>query len=183
MPHVLLSGRRRRSAALLVVLLCLFSTGSFSQNVTESALKAAFIYNFAKFTVWPQTVLPRAAPFMMCVLGNPAVSDALEHAVKGRQVGDRGVTVAQVTADGPLTSCQILYVTGVNTSQATNILTSLRQASVLTISDFDEFVRLGGMTQFFVEGGNMRFCINLESARLPHIQFSSKLLALAKCPQ
>jgi hypothetical protein len=183
MPQIPSSGRRRRSAALLAVLLCLFSTSSLSQNVTESALKAAFIYNFAKFTVWPQAVLPGATPFMMCVLGDPGVSDALERAVKGRQLGSRIVTVVRVTADGPLTSCQILYVTGVNTSQATNILTSLRQASVLTISDFDEFVRLGGMTQFFVEGGNMRFCINLESAKLPHIQFSSKLLALAKCPQ
>jgi hypothetical protein len=182
MPHIPLSSRWR-SVAVLAALLWLSAPGAVAQNVTESALKAAFIYNFAKFAVWPPAVPPAATPFMMCVLGDPAVGDALERAVKGRQLRDRGLAVSRVTADSPLTLCQILYVTGVNTSQTTEILTSLRHASVLTISDFDEFVRLGGMTQFFVEGGNMRFCINLESARLPRIHFSSKLLALAKCPQ
>jgi hypothetical protein len=182
MARVPLSSRRRRCGALLAAFLCLSAPGVVTQNVTESALKAAFIYNFAKFTVWPQAV-PGTTPFMMCVLGDPAVGDALGRAVKGRQLGDHDVTVSQVTADSPLTACQILYVTGVSASQATQIVTLLRHASVLTISDVSEFVRIGGMTELFVEGGNMRFCINVESARVPRIRFSSKLLALARCPQ
>jgi hypothetical protein len=151
--------------------------------VTEAALKAAFIYNFAKFTEWPQVAMPAATQFVMCVLGDPAVGDALERAVKDRNHDGHGIQVQLVEADGPLTSCHILYLSGVTASQATQIITSLRGASVLTISDFGGFVRLGGVTQFFVEDGTMRFCINVASATGPRLQFSSKLLALARCPR
>jgi hypothetical protein len=182
MPRIRFFRRCCRCGGVLAVVLGL-ATSAGAQNVTEAALKAAFIYNFAKFTEWPQAVLPAATPFLMCVLGDPAVGEALERAVKGRAVSGHGIAVSRETTDGPLTSCHILYVTGVSAVQATRILASLRAASVLTISDFNEFVRLGGMTQFFVEEGNMRFCINVDSARRPGLQFSSKLLALARCPQ
>jgi YfiR/HmsC-like len=183
MPRIRFSSRRRRSEAILVALLCLFAPTPAAQNVTEAALKAAFIYNFAKFTEWPRAVLPGTTPFVMCVLGDAAVSDALERSARGRELGGHVIAVSRVTAGSPLTSCHILYVTGVSASQATQILTSLHAASVLTISDSGEFVGLGGMTQFFVEGGSMRFCINADSARIPRLQFSSKLLALARCPR
>ena len=51
-----------------------------AQDVTEPALKAAFIYNFAKFTEWPAA--PAQEPFVLCVLGDAAVGDALVQAVK-----------------------------------------------------------------------------------------------------
>ena len=150
--------------------------------MTEPALKAAFIYNFAKFTDWPQKVLPATAAFVMCVLGDPAVSDALTRTVSGRELVGHRISVSQVSAADPLTSCHILYLGGVSGADATRIVTPLRDVPVLTISDADGFARRGGMTEFFVEDGKMRFCINIESARRPRLQLSSKLLALARCP-
>ena len=43
--------RRHAGAAFTVFVLC--GVNARMQNVTESSLKAAFVYNFALFTEWP----------------------------------------------------------------------------------------------------------------------------------
>jgi hypothetical protein len=172
-------GYRRRfaGAAFGAFLLCV-STGR-AQDVTESSLKAAFIYTFAKFTEWPEDILPPTATFSACVLGDSQIRDALERTVKGRQYEGRGISVSQVQLDGKLRSCHLLYVSGVNPAQVTAVVVAVRGAPVLTISDIDDFAQLGGIAQMFVENGKMHFDLNLGVAKGSRLQLSSKLLALA----
>ena len=51
---------------------------------------------------------------------------------------------------------------------------------MLTISDVEGFTELGGIAQFFFEHGQLRFSVQLESAKRARLQISSRLLALAK---
>jgi hypothetical protein len=169
---------RRRAAAIFAALL-LCTLAARAQDVSEPSLKAAFIYNFAKFTEWPADALPGTAPFNACVLGDDAIGDALERSVNGRRLSGRGIGVSRVTRDGPLRSCHLLYLSGVTAAQAAAILKDVRGAPVLTISEADDFARLGGIAHMFVENGRMRFNINLEQAKHSHLQLSSKLLVLA----
>jgi hypothetical protein len=81
----------------MVVCLLLMRGLAFAQDVTEPALKAAFIYNFAKSTEWPTDVVPAAEPFVMCVLGDAALADALARVVDTRVLAGHSTTVSQVT--------------------------------------------------------------------------------------
>jgi hypothetical protein len=171
-------GRRLAGAIFAAFLLCV-STGR-AQDVTEPSLKAAFTYNFAKFTEWPQDILPATATFTACVLGDGPILDALERTVKDRQLSGRGISVSQVhIEDGKLRSCHLLYVSGVTPAKVAAIAAALHGAPVLTVSDIDDFCELGGIAQMFVENGKMRFDLNLEVAKHSRLQLSSKLLALA----
>ena len=60
-----------------------------------------------------------------------------------------------------------------------SIVSSLRESPVLTVSDAEEFTKRGGIIQFFVESGKMRFRINARSAKRARLLLSSRLLALA----
>jgi hypothetical protein len=162
-----------------VAAFALFASTAIGQDVTEPSLKAAFIYNFAKFTEWPLDVLPSAAPFVACVLGDDPVGNTLERSIKGRVLSGRSITVSNVSSDGPLRSCHLLYISGVTTTQASQILASVHGMPVLTISDVDDFARLGGIAHVFVENGKMRFDLNFGVAKLSRLQLSSKMLALA----
>ena len=164
--------------ATLAVLL-LMQVPMAAQEVTEPALKAAFIYNFAKFTEWPD-VVPSAEPFLMCVFGDAAVGDALGRAVKARVLAGRAIAVSQVAPDSALGACNILYVSGVTAGRAAQLVAGLRDASVLTISDIDGFTGLGGIAQFFFARGQLRFNVQLESAKRARLKISSRLLALAQ---
>jgi hypothetical protein len=151
---------------------------TFAQDVTEPSLKAAFIYNLARYTEWPGAS-PASGPFVICVLGDPAVGDALGRAVKGREVGGRSITVSLVTA-GSMRRCHMLYLSGVSASQAALVLADLQDAPVLTISDIGGFTEAGGIVNFFFEGGQLRFRIKLQTLKRTHLQISSRVLGLAK---
>jgi hypothetical protein len=163
-------------AILLALLLRGIAT---AQDVTEPALKAAFIYNFARFTTWPAD-LPSADSFVICVLGDAAVSDALTRTVAGRQLMDRPIAVTSVAATAPKRGCRILYVSGVPAREAAALAGELRDAPVLTISNIEGFASTGGMTQFYFENGQLRFRIHHESAKRAGLQISSRLLVMAR---
>jgi hypothetical protein len=151
----------------------------FAQDVTEPALKAAFIYSFAKFTEWPADAVPTTKPLLMCVLGDDAVGEALERAVVARTIGGHSLAVSYV-ATLPQRECQILYVSGVTPSHAAQLVASVRDMPVLTISDREGFIALGGIAQFYFEQGRLRFTIKVQSAKRARLEVSSQLLALAR---
>jgi hypothetical protein len=76
--------------------------------------------------------------------------------------------------------CHVLYVSGVTPVRAAQLVAGLHDASVLTISDLDGFTELGGIAQFFFEHGQLRFTVQLESAKRARLEISSKLLTLAR---
>ena len=164
--------------AAAIALILLVPSAAFSQDVTEPALKAAFIYNFVKFTEWPEP-LPAADPFVICVLNDSPVADALGRIVKGREFAGRRMTVL-LGASGPKEHCRVLYVSGVTKSQGAPLLSGLRNSPVLTISDLEWFNDAGGMAQFFYEHGRLRFSIGLEAVRRSRLLMSSKVLVLSK---
>src|ERR1700683_2958820 len=124
--------RRVGAAAIAALLLC--ASAGHAQNVTESSLKAAFIYSFAKFTEWPADVLPATATFSACVLGDSHIREALDRAVKDRLLSGRVISVSEVQLGGSLRSCPLLYVSGVTPAQAATMVAALKDAPALTIS-------------------------------------------------
>lgn len=175
MQHV---ATRPAHICIALIAILLFGTLACGQDVTEPSLKAAFIYNMAKFTEWPDEAL-YAKHFVMCVIGDDAIADALDHAVKGRSLGGNSISVSHPTTLGQEHVCHLLYLSGMSAEQAAHIVKGLRGAPVLTISDIDGFTTFGGMAQFFFEHGQLRFSIGLESARSARLQLSAKILSLA----
>jgi len=164
-------------ASLAMALLC--RSVALAQDVTEPALKAAFIYNFARFTTWPADV-PAGDAFTICVLNDGAVADALQRAVVGKSLTERPITVSVVASGASKRACRVLYLAGLPAAEAATVVADLHEAPVLTISSMDGFASAGGMTQFFFEHGQLRFRIHLESAKRAGLQISSRLLIMAR---
>jgi hypothetical protein len=154
--------------------------GPVAQGTPESALKAAFLYNFVKFAAWPTVAAAPDSALKLCVLGDEAVEVALEQTVKDRQVDGHALTVASMKVEGALGSCHLLYVTGLDRRSSLQLIERVKAAPVFTVSDLDAFAALGGVGQLFVENGKMRFALNPASAQRAGIHLSSKLLALAR---
>jgi hypothetical protein len=151
----------------------------YAQDVTEVSLKGAFIFNFARFTEWPSETLPTTAAVSACVVGDRGVGEALKRSVSGQKLNGRAIVVSILEPDVPLPSCHFLYVSGVARARMAEIVYGVHEAPVLTVSDDDTFIKVGGMIQVFIESGKMRFRINPKSAKRAKLQLSSRLLALA----
>jgi hypothetical protein len=150
-----------------------------AQAVTQPELRAAFLYNFAKFTEWPGDPVP-TSPLTLCVIDDSAVEDALGNLVGAGTINGRPATVSRDPGGAALRACHVLYLGEGTGGRTAAILDSLQGASVLTVSTGDGFIRSGGMVGLFVEDGRMRFAINPDAAQRAGVRLSSWLLQLAK---
>jgi hypothetical protein len=171
--------RRPLIARVAIAISLLMPTITVAQDVTAPALKAAFIYNFVRFTEWPGP-LPVSDPFVICVLGNAEVGDALTRVVKGRDVAGQRMIVSIAPTSVPKEACRVLFVSGASASEVVRAVAGLQDSPVLTISDVVGFTEAGGMAQFFFESGQLRFHIKLEAVKRSRLQMSSRLLVLAE---
>lgn len=165
-------------AALLSVL-AVAATDAAPQGVSEPALKAAFLLNFAKFTDWPAGARTATAPLVLCSADHE-VSPALEQLAAGQVVDQRPLRAAHVSLDGPVRECALLYVGRVDDGTAVALARALGGAGVLTVGDEQAFAAAGGMIGLFVEDGRMRFAINVNAVERGRMRLSAKLLTLAR---
>jgi hypothetical protein len=149
-------------------------------TVTLAAAKAAFIYNFSKFVVWPGDVLAPSQPLALCVLGDNAVADALGRTAGTRTDDPHVLSVQIVRTSAALRSCHMLYVTGLDVKRSVELIEGLKGAAVFTISDSDRFAETGGVARLIFEDHHMRFAINVASAHRARLNLSSRLLSLAQ---
>ena len=63
-----------------------------SQPVSSVSVKAALLYNFAKFAEWP--ALPDGAGIVACIIGADGTAAAFTDAVRGQSIGRRRIEVS-----------------------------------------------------------------------------------------
>lgn len=144
----------------------------------ESLLKAAYIYNFAKFTRWPESALGApGTPLSLCIAGSDELVDVLwklsTKMIKGRPV------ILQ-TVDGMPTSgnCHMLYVASSEHKTHLDIIHTVRNQPILTISELPRFSNAGGMIELYRKNERLRFFINADAARAAGLEISPSLLKL-----
>jgi hypothetical protein len=148
---------------------------------SEYQLKAAFLYNFAKFVSWPPEAFPEpSSPFVIGVIGDNPFGEDLEHTVKDKVLNGHPFAVREVKALSEVKNCHILFISASERKRLPEILEAARGANVLTVSELERFLQSGGMIHFIMEGNKVRFEINDEPARNSGLKISSKLLSLAR---
>ena len=148
---------------------------------SEYELKAAFLFNFAKFVDWPPNAFAGPeSPFLVCVLGADPFGIALDNALRGKIIAEHPASVARVKRVADISSCQILFVAASESHLLPEVLAKLRGQCVLVIGETNDFASSGGAIQFTLEDNRIRFFINPDAADRAGLKISSKLLALAK---
>lgn len=174
---------RVRLLSLTVVLLLLFATPprSGAQTASESQIKAAYLYNFAKFVEWPARNFPSAAaPIRLCVLNDHSFEAELSQVVKGKSIAGRPVSVVPVQNGEQSRGCQVLFMSSSQARQTRHVMAVLRDTSVLTVGETNGFVEEGGIINFVVQDNRVQFQVNRKAANQAGLRISSRLLSLAK---
>lgn len=149
-----------------------------SARAPEYEVKAAFLYNFAKFVEWPS---PSSAPsFRICVLGRDPFGLALSNIVQSKSISGRPIVSVQLQSPAEVRLCHILFISRSDPEILKQVLERTHGLPVLTVGESADFLRLGGMINFVLEQDRVRFEISLESAERHHLKLSSKLLAVAR---
>jgi len=147
----------------------------------EYQVKAAFLYNFAKFVEWPPgTFSSPSDPIGICIAGVNPFGSTLDTMVQGKKMGERVFAVRRIPDTQQAKECQILFIGGTEWKRLRSLLDALKGAAILTVGETDDFTAAGGMIAFQLAGPRVRIQIDLETAEHSRLKISSKLLSLAQ---
>jgi hypothetical protein len=159
----------------VLALVLLTSSVLHAQTVPlEYRVKAAYLFNFAKFIEWP--VEP--GPLTICVAGRNVFGDVLSDTVKGEAIDGRPLVVRVLLEPEP--GCHITFVP--RGAAAPAYLRAARSFPELTVGEAPDFIAQGGIINFVIESGSVRFEIDTAAAERSGLRISSRLLRLARGP-
>ena len=176
---------RRRPGLRLHAVLCVLGVGlavrAQPAPPTEYEIKAAFLYNFAKFVEWPADAFADSlAPFAIGIVGADPFGPVIDRTLDGKRVHGRRLAVRRYTNAPPVAGCHLLFFGETDSTLLYRSLQSVAGSTVLTVGEADRFLDWGGTIRFVLESNKVRFEIDVARAEAARLRISSKLLRVAR---
>lgn len=174
----------RAAFALAALLLCggLFGplpsqAASPQLSADEYGLKAAFLYNLAKFIDWPAAKFTEEdCPLVIGVIGQEAL-ERFSAVVRDKMIDKHKVTVRLLAGEEEIKTCHILFITRSQKQRVAEMVEAASKAAVLTVGETDKFLEAGGMIRFYLESDNLRLEINDPAIRSAGLSIKANALS------
>ena len=163
-----------------------------SSKYDQYQVKAVFLYNFIKFTDWPEEKITQNSDSVKIgVIGKSPFGDHLE-LIAGKQAKGKKIAIKlfkslkkwdkSETKDNfnALKRCHLLFICSSEKENLKEISNSIKNYYVLTVSDIDGFLETGGVIKFSVVDEKVYFEVNIIAAKQAELKLRSKFLRLAK---
>jgi len=145
-------------------------------EVSEYALKAAFIYNFAKFVDWPKSA---DGLLHLCVAAEETFEGEFDK-LSQKVAGGLPLQVDHPKAPEMGAQCKIIFIADSEADSLPRWVQFSREKGALTVSDAPGFLDRGVMIEMQMEDERVSFDVNMTAARAARLEISSRLLRLAK---
>lgn len=162
-----------RIAFLTMLFVCPFL---FASNISEDEIKAAFIFNFARFVEWPE--LKNAEELVVGYLGTRPLGGNLE-LLKGRKINDRKINVKPFV-EAEASQFDLVFISAVELGKKPEAIDLFHERPILTVSDAPDFIHSGGIIGLIIVNKKVCFEINQTAALADGLKISSQLLSLAR---
>ncbi|MFT7676188.1 MAG: hypothetical protein ACI8QC_000156 [Planctomycetota bacterium] len=147
----------------------------------EYQLKAAFLYNFAKYTVWPSSAFPKKdTPIRFTVVGKGPFGKSLEAAFDKKKISGRQILVERVLKPGDFKSAHVLFLGEMDEKELALLLKRIAKDPVLVVADKAGIAGHGSSVGFYLEKGKVRFEVSPKAIEAAKLKLSSQLLKLAR---
>jgi len=159
--------------------LCVAS--STGRKASEDRVKAAFIYNFARYVTWPD---PDGGPdddaLTVGILGDDSFAAALDKAAAGKVVKGQRIVVSRLRSLDDVAGCQMLFLAASKSHCLEDVLAKASDSHVLVVGDAKGLAQRGAAINFFVQRKRVRFEINRKAAKRAGLKISARLLRVAR---
>jgi hypothetical protein len=150
-----------------------------AQPSLEYNVKAALLLNFARFIDWPDAAFATPkAPVHVCVFGGNPFGDALSRTLQGETAHNRPLAARQVKSQADIAGCHLLFVPSGTESRAGAVVQQENSFAV-TVGESPRFEAMGGAVNLILQGGRVRFNVNLQPVESRGIRISARMLQLA----
>lgn len=162
-----------------ITLLCTNAFANGAANSTEYKLKAAYLYQFTKFTQWPgRLFIDKETPIQICILGKNPFGKSLD-SFSGKVSQGRNLSIKYLSSPHNIVNCHVIFISKSEDKNLPQILQQIKKAPVLSVSDIDNFAQRGGIIGFVAKQRKLGLEINIDASRSSGAKISSKLLEVA----
>ena len=179
----------RRAAILIAMILTLLTPRPEARaqkgaETSEDVVKAGLLYQFAVYVTWPASAWANAdSPLTFCVLGDDSFAQTLNDVVSPKKIGTRKLAVRKVkwSRDAKdFKECSLFFISSSDANHGDEVIQMLKGAPVLTVAEFPDFTKHGGIMNVFLEDSKFRFEVNADAAKQSDLAISSQILSRAK---
>jgi len=151
-----------------------------AQTAKEYQVKAVFLFNFTQFVEWPAAAFSSPnAPFVIGILGDDPFGNYIDDAVSNEKINGHPLMVKRYHDVTEIKNCHILFINSPDPEKVRENLLAINRYT-LTVSDADNFMRVGGIIRFITVNNKIRLQVNPDAARAAEVIISSKLLRVSE---
>ena len=166
--------------SILIIIVLGFTTSLFADtnSVKEADLKAAYIYNFARYTNWANKAA-KSGQFIICVHKESDLYMSLKKLENKKIKGMRIKVLILDEGKDSLVPCHIVVLPKLNDRRLRSLVKKAVKSHVLSISDTNGYAQKGVTINLKKVSNKMTFEVNLDQVKRTKLKMSSNLLKLA----
>jgi hypothetical protein len=150
-----------------------------SDRFDEYSVKAAYLYNFAKFVVWPDSSFSSVeSPLTICVVGFDPFKENLDY-LENKSVRGRQIAIKRLDKVDGISDCHTVFVSREEREAIRSVIDAVKNKPILTVGETSDFCPSGGIVNLYNENNRVRFEIDVTAAEQAGLTISSELLKLA----
>src|SRR4051812_25930994 len=170
------------AALLLVTVGVAADAPAPSRFVGTPAIYAAFTLNLTRFISWPEGAFAsKTAPIVIGTFPRDPINEALDQAAKGEMVEGHAIRTMRIQSLDDLTKCHVVFLSKNNATRSA-VMARLAHKPILTISDAEGFLELGGHVRFVSQPPHTKLRVSVENLKASGLESRSQLLRLAATP-
>jgi hypothetical protein len=151
------------------------------RRADEDQVKAAYLYNFAKFVEWPAARFAQPSdPVIICSIGDEHLAEVLQQTAYSKQAQGRSIEVRLVENLDAFRPCHILLIAFRDRARIEPALRGAQAANILTVGQSPDFIRMGGIINLVRNENSVELEINPKAAEATGLKISSRLLAVSR---
>lgn len=179
--------RPSRGAALVLfgwaALVAILMTATAAQPaVTPQDVHAAFTVNLTRFISWPASAFSSpTAPLVIGTFPRDPINEELDAAIRGETHQGRPIQTLRIRSLDDVMKCHVVFMSR-NVVRQPVVLERCARRPILTISNAEGFLELGGHVRFDSGPSRTKLHISVANLRASGLEARSQLLRLAAAP-
>ncbi|CAK0766063.1 putative YfiR family protein [Gammaproteobacteria bacterium] len=145
--------------------------------IDEATVKSAYLYNFAKYTQWPdeqRTIL------RLCAMGDDTLGKSFDDLI-GKQVRNMQISVRHALDLHDIAQCDLVFVpAGPNIQPLDRVRQAVNGYPILIVTESIDALPKGALVALIQSGDRIVFEVDLTAARQLGLQISGKMLQIAR---
>jgi hypothetical protein len=162
------------AAFMWLLAICGLSSAQSQADITEEAVKAAFLHRFIGFVEWPEQMRGKER-VVIGVLNSEEIEAELNRYVAAKR---SAISVRRIESLQNLSGVHVLFIGARENSRLEKIVAAVSHLPVLIVTEAEDGLERGGMINF-VTTDRVQFEVAVSNAARAGIHLNARLLSVA----